>query len=150
MNKKVKIILYILGAIIIGYLIFSCGVFSGKKLSSASLIVPIGETSESVKGWWIFLEGEIEKITPDYLTLISENGLENFKVNATSATICRSQISNGEIAARMKANPDLSGHALIFEAIKLADLRKGDILRITAMENQNEYLALQISRLSTK
>ena len=46
----------------------------------------------------------------------------------------------------MKADPNLAGYALIFEPIELSDLKVGDLLQITTMEHEGDYLALQISR----
>ncbi len=146
MSKKIKIITYILGGLIIAYLVFSVGVYSGKKNSPPSLTVPPRETSEIVNGWWIFLWGNITEITPNYLTIVSENGTESAKVKITPATICRSQLPDEEVESRMESDPSLGGYALIFEPIQLSDLKIGDVLRITAMDNENEYLALQISR----
>jgi len=146
MSKGLKIALYILGGLIIAYLIYASGVYSGKKIAPTSLTVPPGKTSAIVNGWWIFLRGNITEITTDYLTILSEDKSETVKVGVTSATLCRSQLPDEEVEARMKADLNLAGYALIFEPIELSDLKVGDLLQITTMEHEGDYLALQISR----
>ena len=147
MTKGIKFILYILGGLVLAYLVFSGGVYSGEKNSPVPLAVPAGQNSGIVNGWWIFLRGKITELGPDYLTMVSENESETANINATSATLCRSQLPDEEIEARLKTNPNLAGYALIFEPIKFSDLKIGDLVQITAMNHENEYLALQISRI---